>query len=467
VAVAFVLIPQCLAYAELAGMPAHRGLLAAAVPPILAALFASSPYLQTGPVALTSLLVLVALNGKAPLATDQYVLLGILLAAIVGAVRVAISLLRAGRLAHILSQPVLRGFVLGAAWLIVCSQLPSALGSSTAGRGLLGEALWTLSHPGGWELEASVLSGLAIALILGVRRFYSRFPGVLVAMVGGLTYSISTGYEGLRVGAIEQGSWGLPGALPWDAALGLIVPGIIIAFVAFGEALSISQSFAEEDRQPWDANQEFMSQGVANLASAAVGSFPVGGSFSRSSLNRLAGARSRWSGAVTGLTVLLFLPFSGVIEQLPKALLGATVIAAISPLLSPRRVLDLFAGGKARGGVGLSTFVMTVVAAPRIEIAVILGAVLALLADWRKGGQISVQRRPDGGLSAQGYLCFLTVGGFGRALRRVATEGDSASPLLLDVSGLEGLDITGRGLLDDVLLRLSRRGIRITQAGTT
>lgn len=467
VAVALVLIPQCLAYAELAGMPPHRGLLGAGVPLVLAAFFASSPYLQTGPTALTSLFVLVALGGSAAVGSAEYVLLGVLLAGIVGVVRVGISLLRAGRMAHVCSEPVLRGFVLGAAWLILGSQVPSALGTSLAGRGLVGEAFWALSHPGFWEPEATLLSAAAVAIILLGRRLHRRIPGVLVAMVGGLVYSTVTGYSGATVGTIAQGSWGLPGSLPWSSVFGLIVPGVLIAVVAFSEALSISQTFAETDGEPWDANQEFLSQGVANLAAAGLGAFPVGASFSRSSLNRIAGAESRWSGAVTGITVLLFVPFFGLLSALPKALLGAIVISAVLPLLNPRPLGSLLRQDKVRGVTALLTFGLTVLLAPRIDLALFAGVGVSLMADWRRGGRIRVDREPGGRLVVQGYLCFLTVAGLERGLRGAAAPGEGTPSVALDVSLLEGLDVTGRALLDDVVGRLRSEGIAMNQSETT
>ena len=114
ISVALVLIPQSLAYAEIAGVPPHVGLFAAALPPLLAAPFTSSPYLQTGPVALTSLLTFGALSGLAVAESPNYVELAALLALIVGVTRVALGLLRMGTVAYLMSQPVLQGFTTGA-----------------------------------------------------------------------------------------------------------------------------------------------------------------------------------------------------------------------------------------------------------------------------------------------------------------------------------------------------------------
>ena len=172
--------------------------------------------------------------------------------------------------------------------------------------------------------------------------------------------------------------------------------------------------------------------------------------------------------------MLLFLPFSGLLEQLPIAMLGATVIAAISSLLDPRPVLALFKQGFLPGGIAVATLVGTLAAAPRIEFAVVAGAGLALLVDWARRREVVVECQAGSTLlRVEGYLCFLTVGRLERGLRS-ALDGQELSDDLrgsgtwtLDVSKLSGLDMTGKGLLDDVLQRLERQGVRLTQAGTT
>ncbi|MEE2829345.1 MAG: SulP family inorganic anion transporter [Myxococcota bacterium] len=468
--VAFVLVPQALAYAELAGLPAHRGLLAAAAAPIAASFFVSSRYLQTGPVALTSLLTFAALEGRAVLGSADYVLLAVLLAGVVGVVRATIGLVRAGRVAHLLSEPVLRGFTLAAVFLIVASQLPSALGIPSRGQGLVPDAFFALGglRDAGWrEGQAILLSTVTLGLMLGGRRLHPRFPGILVAMVGGLLVSGLIGYEGAVVGTIEKGSWGMPGPLPWERVPELLVPGVIIALVGFSEAVAISQTFAEKDGDEWNANQEFVSQGMGNLASAAAGAFPIGGSFSRSALNRAAGARSRLSGAVTGVALLIFLPFSSVIAPLPKAMLGAAVIGAVLPLLDPRPLLALVRKTPVQGAVGVFTLGLTVALAPRIELAVVAGVALALtlsLAD-RRSIEVTLDRGGEKPLLRPTGL--LWYGSAGRLERRVveALRGEECVSAQVDLSDLSGAGGTGRALVQDVLRRVRRRGFEIEVLG--
>ena len=236
--VALVLIPQSLAYAQLAGMPAHRGLYAAALPPLVAAVAASSPYLQTGPVALTALMTFGALTALATTGSERYVSLGILLALVVGAVRLLVGLARAGVVAYLMSQPMLMGFVPASAILIVGSQLPTALGASPPVEGVLQRAVWTLAHPSSWLPEAFILSLGALALVLAARRVSPLVPAVLLALAVGIAYSELAGYAGPRVGPIPSGLASLSLDLPWRDLPALVVPGVVIAVVGFMEPAS-------------------------------------------------------------------------------------------------------------------------------------------------------------------------------------------------------------------------------------
>ena len=173
--VALVLIPQSLAYAELAGLPAHRGLYAAALAPMAAAFFASSPWLQTGPVALTSLLTLGALLPLASAGSPEFVALAALLALVVAGARILIGIFKLGWTAFLLSQPVLMGFTAAAALLIMGTQLPSALGAVPPMEGVGQGVLWTLSNPGAWEPEAMGLSLVTLILMFGSRKAYLPF----------------------------------------------------------------------------------------------------------------------------------------------------------------------------------------------------------------------------------------------------------------------------------------------------
>ncbi|GIU94511.1 MAG: sodium-independent anion transporter [Gaiellaceae bacterium] len=385
VSVALVLVPQALAYAQLAGMPAYRGLYAAALPPIAAALVASSPYLQTGPVALTSLLVFGVLSELAEPGSEEYVRLGLLLALVVGVVRIAVGLLHGGVVAYLLSRPLLVGFMPAAALLIIASQLPDALGVPSDGGGILEQGWEALTSPGSWDGQAVLLSIAALALVVGGRRIHRLFPSVLLAVALGVAYSTLFDYEAETVGSIPEGLPPLGIDVPWAELPQLLVGGVVIALVGFVEPSSIARTFATRDRQRWDPNREFLGQGMANVAAGLSGGFPVGGSFSRSALNRDAGARTRWSGAITGVAVLLFLPVAGVLSPLPAAVLAAIVIGAVAGLVRLLPIVRLARFSRPQFLVAATTFVATLALAPRIDRAVLVGVGLAVAAHlWRE-----------------------------------------------------------------------------------
>ena len=383
--VAMVLVPQSMAYAELAGLPPHLGLFASALPPILAALFASSPYLQTGPVALTSLLTFgVLAAGSAEVGTPDYVAMAALLAMLVGITRLLLGVLRLGVVTYLMRDPVVTGFTSAAAILILASQIPKALGVSAPDGGVLWQASWSLGHVDHWEIASVGVAATTALLVLAGRRVVHRlFPGALLAVAGGVVVSRITDYGGPVVGEVSTGLPDLSLDLPWGSTGSLLVGGVLIALVGFAEPASIARVFADEDRQRWSADREFVSQGVANIAASVSGSFPVGGSFSRSSLNRLAGAQTRWSGLVTGAAVLTFLPFTDVLAPLPRATLGGVVIAAVVGLVRPVALVSIVRRSPADALVAWTTFVATLTMAPRVERGVLVGILLSLAVGLR------------------------------------------------------------------------------------
>lgn len=381
ISVALVAIPQSLAYAELAGMPAQYGLFASALPSLLAALFVSSRYLQTGPVAMTALLTFGALSPLAEPMSADYIELAALLALLVGGMRVALGLARLGRVAYLLTPPVLIGFTTAAAILILSSQLPKVVGVSPDRGGVLQDAFDAVVHPADWSWSAIAFSALALVLIFGGRRLHPLFPGVLVAVIVSLVISATTGYGGSIVGELEGGFISLGFDFEWSSTTRLLVPAVVIALVGFAEPSSIARTFAAADKEPWDADREMVSQGVANLAAGVSGAFPVGGSFSRSSLNRLAGATSAWAGAITGAFVLLAVPFTPALHHLPEAVLGAVVIGAVVKLVDLRGVWKLRSESGAHLVVGVVTLIATLAAAPQVERGVLIGIAVSFVVE--------------------------------------------------------------------------------------
>jgi SulP family sulfate permease len=446
------------------------GLYAAAVPLIAAAVFASSPYLGTGPVAITALLTFGALSAIAQPGSPEYVGLGLALALVVGAVRILLGLLRAGWLAYLMSTPMLAGFVPGAAILIAGSQTAKALGTSPPEFGNdIARAVWSLGHPAQWSLAAVVVSMLTAALIVGGRRLHSLFPGALVAAVLAIAASAFGLYSGPTVDSIPAGFPPFTvDDIPWTRLPELVIPGIVIALVGFSEAASISRRFASEDRVQWNANRELISQGVANVAAAATGGMPCGGSFSRSALNRMAGAATRLSGGVTGLVVLVVLPFATIFEPLPLAVLGAIVIVAVAGLIRLGPLVRLWRVSVPQAVIAWATFVATLVLAPRLDIAVFIGVGLSIAVFlWRLMQlEIDVDFQDETlTFTPRGVLWFGTAQRLDTLLVDALAAHPEAQRLVIDLARLGRIDTTGALMLRSVLDQARLAGLAAAVRG--
>ncbi|MDP9459072.1 MAG: SulP family inorganic anion transporter [Actinomycetota bacterium] len=457
--VALILIPQGMAYAQLAGLPPVQGLYAAAAAPLLAALAGSSPYLQTGPVAMTSLLTLGALAPLAPERSAEFVAYAAVLAVVVGVVRLLLGLLRAGAFAYLLSEPAINGFLVAGAILIVASQVPPLVDLVPESVNPLGSAAAALAQPSAWEPAALGL-GLAtvLCLVLG-RRLGPLFPAAPLVAVAGLLVGL-TGYPGNRVGDIPTGLPPVTFDLLWSALPQLLVPGAVIAIVGFAEPVAIARRFAAEERQRWDPDRELVGQGLANLAAGFAGGYPTGGSLSRSSLNRAAGARSRWSGAITGLLVLAALPVADVLSPLPRAVLAGLVVAAALPLLDFRVLVRQWRLSPLQAGIAVATFVATLASAPRIERGVLVGVGLAMAVHlWRELRlHVGSELTADGTLHLrpQGVLYYASAPALQDRLVDVVARHPTARRMVLHLNELGRIDLSGmlaiRAVLDDLRL---------------
>ncbi len=464
VSVALVAIPQSLAYAELAGLPAQHGLFASALPSIAAAAFVSSRHLQTGPVALTSLLTFGALSSMAATGTAEFARLAALLALLVGLCRLALGLIRLGRVAYLLSEPVLVGFTTGAAILILSSQLPRVVDVVPGDDGVLAEAVRALTARDSWGTGAIAFSiGAAVAILAG-RRLHRLFPGVLVAVVVATVVSGLVGYGGSTTGELDGGFVGLGLDLPWSSTRELILPAFVIALVGFAEPASIARTFAARDREPWDANREMIGQGVANVVAGLTRAFPVGGSFSRSSLNRMAGATSPWAGAITGLCVLAALPATPLLAELPRAVLATIVILAVVGLLRFDQLVDLVRRNRAQGAVATGTLVATLATAPRIERGVLIGIGLALVVHLFRELKVTADSEwSDGRLVVRpkGVLWFATIASVDELIRRQLVNQPDTDLVVFDLDGVGRLDYSAAAALGRLVEELRESDVEV------
>ena len=382
----------------------------------------------------------------------------------VGIIRVAVGLLRAGVVAYLMSQPLLMGFVPAAAILVIGSQLPHAVGSPTHGHHILWQAGWAIVHPGQWRIDATLVALVAAALLVLTPRLHRLIPGVLIVAVGAILYAKLSGYGGAEVGRVHAGLPPVTDTLPLHSAPELIVPALVIALIGFVEASSIARTYATLDRKPWNANREFLGQGVANLAAGAFGGFPVGASFSRSALNRLAGARTTASGLVTGLVVLLFLPFGFLVAHLPQSVLAATVLVAVVPLVRFRPFLEVFRASRIQFSITITTFVLTLALSPHVERAVIAGAVLSIVIHLWRELRLDVDSSREGDvlhLRPSGVLWYGTAQKLDDRFIALLAENPDASRLEVHLLALGRIDLTGALALKKVISDAKRAGLQV------
>lgn len=465
ISVALVLIPQSLAYAEIAGVPAYIGLYAAALPPIAAAFVASSPNLQTGPVAMTALLTFGALTNLAAPGSLEYVGLAALLALLVGVIRVGLGMVRAGFVAYLMSQPVLKGFTAAAALLIMASQIPRTLGVETSGGGILGEAWDAVVDPSAWVVGAIAMAVVTAVLMLGGRRVHALFPGVLVAVLVGIGFSLIAGYDGPVVGEIPAGLPPLSLMLPYGQVPQLVVPAIVIALVGFAEPAAISRTYATQDRRRWDPDREFISQGLANIAAGVSGGIPVGGSFARTSINRLAGGRTRWSGAVAGVGVLIFLPFADVLEALPSAVLGAIVVVGVYRLIDLKGIVDIWGYSRLQGVVAAATFALTLLLAPRIDLAVEIGIAMGIAVHLWRELEFEIRTSVEGDavfVQPHGVLYFGSAPAMSDRMTALLADHPEVDRVRFDLAHLGRIDYSGAVVLKTTVEDAAQAGLHVS-----
>lgn len=368
--VAALLIPQSMAYAQLAGLPPQAGLYASILPVAVYALLGSSPTLAVGPVAMVSLMVAAALGPLAAAGSADYAALALTLALMVGILQAALGLLRLGGLVHLLSHAVIAGFTSGAALLIAVGQLRPLFGLKGTGGDRLTQLLAGLPEAVGRAPAAGAALGLGtLAAILLVERL--RLPPRLaawrklgpLAAVGLASLAVVLWQLDGAAGVAVVGA--VPAGLPqltwpaWDAGLwrALAAPAAVIGLAGFAESYAMAQALAGRSRGRPRPDRELLALGAANLGAAFSGAFPVTGGFSRTMVNQGAGATSPLASLVSaGLMALSVAWLTPYLARVPQAALAAVILAAVLRLLDVATFRRLWAYDRAEAALMLLTF---------------------------------------------------------------------------------------------------------------
>lgn len=396
--VTIMLIPQSLAYALLAGLPAEMGLYASILPLVAYAIFGTSRALAVGPVAVVSLMTAAAVGNMALQGTAEYAMAAITLAFLSGLILLVMGLFRLGFLANFLSHPVIAGFITASGILIATSQLKHILGVSASGHTLLETVQSLVSHLGQVNFITLVIGVAAVAFLFWVRKGLKPFligkgasprmadiatkagPVAVVVVTTLLSFGFGLADHGVKiVGEVPRGL--PPLTLPvfsggvWSQLFGAAV---LISIIGFVESVSVAQTLAAKRRQRIMPDQELIGLGASNIAAAISGGYPVTGGFARSVVNFDAGAETPAAGAFTaigiGLAALFLTP---LLYFLPIATLAATIIVAVMSLVDFSILRGTWAYSKADFAAVLATIMLTL--GVGVETGVSAGVILSIV----------------------------------------------------------------------------------------
>jgi SulP family sulfate permease len=396
---AIVVLPQAVAFASIAGLPPQYGLYAAMVPAVVAALWGSSHHLVTGPTTAISIMVFAAVSAIAPQGTAQYVSLALTLTLLVGLIQLAMGVLRLGTLVNFISHTVIVGFTAGAACLIAASQIGNFLGFSLP-RGLHFHeiVLFVAEHFGeahGWVALVGVAT-LAAGVL--TRRYLPRLPYMIVAMGAGaaVAYLLNRWLSAAQthiatVGAIEAGLPPLSAPdLSFAALKAMAFPALIVAVIALTEAVAIARAIAVHSGQRIDSNQEFIGQGLANVAGSFFSAYTASGSFNRSGLNYAAGARTPLAAVfAAGFLLAIATLAAPWAAYLPVAAVAAILFIVAWGLIDWRQIGEILRYPGERI-VLLVSFFGTLI---DLEKGLFLGVVTSLVFYLQRTAQPAIQER--------------------------------------------------------------------------
>lgn len=388
-----LLVPQGMAYAELAGLPAVTGLYTSVLCLIGYAIFGASKILvlgpdsSLGPMIAATILPLTLADGD-PM---QAVALASMLSLMTGAIMVAAGLWKAGFIADLLSKPTMLGYMNGLALTIIVGQLDKLLGFSVESENFFGDVTGFVSGVIDGEIVAPAAAiGIAsLLVIMACKRFVPKVPGVLVAVVLAILVSaaLDLAADGVKVvGVLPQGfpSFTWPSVPIGDLAL-LFAGALSIALVALTDTISTASSFAARRGETIDGDKEMIGIGASNIAAGLFQGFPVSTSGSRTAVADQAGAKSQLTGLVgAGVITLMLVAIPGLMQDLPQPTLGAVVIMAAWTLADIPASRRLWRQRRTDFGIMMSAFLGVVVLGvlPGIAIAVALSIINVFRRIW-------------------------------------------------------------------------------------
>ncbi len=496
-----VLVPEALAYATIAGVSPAVGLYAAPSALLFYAAFGSSKHLVVGPMSATAALSAAAVGSVIAGNHGDVAALTATLAITAGALALLFGILRLGFIANFISEPVLKGFIIGLALTIMVGQVPKLFGISKGPGDFFSQLVHILRDLGdtsGWTL---LVGAASLVVVVGLRLVAPRVPGSLVAVIGGIVAARVAHLDQHGVELVGHISSGLPHYgfphVPATSYLDLGGSAIGIVLVGFAEGLGAAKTYATREHYEIDTNRELIGLGAANVAAGLSSGMVVNGSLSKTAVNGGAGARTQLSGLVVAvLTVLTLLFLTGLFEYLPEATLAAVVIVAVAELIDVEAMRRLFRtvsgplreiyGPAARADFIAATAAMLGVMVfdtlPGLFIGIAVSVLLLVYRASRPhiaelgldaaSPEHFVDRSRHPGTSEVAGVVVLRVesGLFFanaeavRAAVRSAAARPGVQALVLDAESIPAIDITGAQMLGELAEQLDRDGVRLVVA---
>lgn len=489
-AVAAYLIPQCMAYAGLAGLPAVRGLWAALPALAVYALLGTSSRLSVGPESASALLVGSALATLgAGAGTTERAELAAALALAVAAVAVVARALRLGFIADLLSRPVLLGYMAGVAVAMAVSQLPNVTGIDAEESSTWRRAGEVVADLGDLRPAPAILAATVVVVLFAVRR-WPRVPGPLLVVLAATAVTALGDLDERGVATIGNVPGGLPPlalpSLPGDQWAQVVAAGLGISLVVFTDNILSARAFAARAGDRIDADQELVALAGANAGAGLLGGFPVSSSGSRTAVADAAGGRSQLASVVAaGLIAVVLLAGGSVLESFPLAALGGLVIYAAAQLVDLPEIRRAYGFRRTEGFLVLAAFLGVVVFGVLAGVAVAVAlSVVELFARIARAHDAVLGSVPGlaglhdiddhpmaqtlAGLVVYRYdapLCFANAEDFRvRVIEAVEAEASPVAWVLLNMEANVEIDLTATDMLEDLRAELDARDIVLALA---
>ncbi|MEJ2106117.1 MAG: SulP family inorganic anion transporter [Acidiferrobacteraceae bacterium] len=384
--VAIVVVPQAVAFASIAGMPPQYGLYAGMIPPIIAAFFGSSWHLMSGPTTAASIVLLTSLSVLAEPMSPEYIGLALTLTFMVGVIELTLGLARMGTLVNFISHSVVVGFTTGAAILIASKQLKNFFGVAIPRGGHLHETLhhfWLqIPNINGY---VTIIAMVTLASGLFIKYRYPKIPFLIVALFAGTFVSIMMNlYYGNDHTAIKTVG-ALPQTLPpismpdfsMHTIKELAPAALAMTLFALTEAVSIGRAIGIRSGQLIDGNQEFIGQGLSNIAGSFFSAYVATGSFNRTSLNYQAGAKTPMSAMTAGfLEIFIVLAIAPLVAYLPNAAMAGILFIVAWGLIDIPAIKHILGSNNSERSIFFVTFFAALFL--DLEFAILAGILLSL-----------------------------------------------------------------------------------------